>query len=76
MSGDGMDQARIWKSVYDIPFDALFRGLPDGSLTWRRFTADSCLVADSIGWVEDPRKLDAQFPEGFTEIAPLPKGGS
>ncbi|MFR9773102.1 hypothetical protein [Nocardia sp. SC052] len=61
---------RTWNSVYGIPFDALFRGLPDGSLVWRRFTHDAVRVADSIAWIEDARKLDAKFPEGFKEVQP------
>lgn len=63
-----MSDTRTWKSVYDIPFDALFRGLPDGSLVWRRFTLDTVRVAESIAWLEDARKLDARFPEGFEEV--------
>jgi hypothetical protein len=64
--------ARTWKSVYDIPFDVLFRGLPEGAITWRRFTGDTVMVADSIAWIEDPRKLDAKFPDGFAEVIALP----
>lgn len=62
---------RTWKSVYDIPFDTLFRGLPNGDLPWKRFTADVSILPGAA-FVRSNDDLNVQFPSGFIEV---PEGG-
>lgn len=65
---------RTWKSVYDIPFDVQFRGLPNGDLPWRRATADVSILSGAL-FMRANEDLDAKFPDGFVEADPLPEDG-